>query len=121
VAYDVLFASAEQAYGSLLVAVVSTIMWRYWSWWSKQGFYWAFALVCAFSVKMAGLLVVFVLLLAPALLFGVVQKIQWRQLLLTIVLVWLALLLSLWADWPAGYTLVAFLSGITLIIQSFRQ
>lgn len=117
VAYDVLFISAEQAMLSLLVAIAVWILWWRWSWLRGQGFYWIFALVCAFAVKMAGLLVVFALLLAPALI-GLQQHKPslWLNGLVAVFLSWLGLMLAFLLDWPAGYTLVALMSFSALVL-----
>ncbi len=122
VAYDVLFISAEQALLSLFVAVLVVVLWLRWAWLREQGFYWMFALVCAFAVKMAGLLVVFALLLAPALM-GLPFRYQalWSKWLLAIVLSWLGLFVAFSFDWPAGYTLVALLSLSALLVYGWQS
>ena len=121
VAYDVLFISAEQALLSLLVAVFVVVLWWRWSWLREQGFYWMFALVCAFAVKMAGLLVVFALLLAPALMgFKWGYNALWPRWLLSMLLSWLGLAIAFYFDWPAGYTLVALLSLSALLVYGWQ-
>lgn len=118
VAYDVLFATPEEALLALGVAMASGILWWRWTWLRTSGFYWGFALVCALAVKLAGLLVVFVLLLAPAFLWQAQRSASLVVIVLSaIVLVWFGLGLALVNDWPAGYTLVAVLSGITLAVR----
>jgi zinc/manganese transport system permease protein len=118
VAYDVLFATPEEALFALAVALVSGLLWWHWLWLRTSGFYWGFALVCAIAVKLAGLLVVFVLLLAPAFLWQIKQGTAlWIITSSAIVLAWSGLGIALWLDYPAGYTLVALLSSITLIIR----
>lgn len=122
VAYDVLFISAEQALLSLIVALSVVVLWLRWPWLREQGFYWMFALVCAFAVKMAGLLVVFALLLAPALMgLKLGHKALWLRWLLAIVLSWLGLLVAFIFDWPAGYTLVALLSLSALLVYGWQS
>lgn len=125
VAYDVLFTSPTQALLSLAVALVVAIWWWRSRWLAAGGFYWLFALICAFAVKMAGLLVVFALLLAPALIGRSMAKQQLvRDIGIAIGLSWLALLLAFVADWPAGYTIIALLSLAAVswfIWQSFRR
>lgn len=117
VAYDILFTSAEQALWAALVAILVTLVWRRYPWFQQSGFYWLFALLCAFAVKLAGLLVVFVLLLAPALLAQYLRQVhRLGHVILTLLLSWVSLGWSLWADWPAGYTLVVSLSLLTLLV-----
>lgn len=122
VAYDVLFISAEQAVLSLLVAVLVAVLWWRWAWLRGQGFYWMFALVCAFAVKMAGLLVVFALLLAPALI-GLTRAASSLRVnsVMAVLLSWLGLALALGFDWPAGYTLVAVLSLSALCVYAWNR
>lgn len=122
VAYDVLFISAEQAVLSLLVAVLVAVLWWRWAWLREQGFYWMFALVCAFAVKMAGLLVVFALLLAPALI-GLTRAASSLRVnsVMAVLLSWLGLALALGFDWPAGYTLVAVLSLSALCVYAWNS
>lgn len=122
VAYDVLFTSAEQALLSVLVALVVFLLWWRWTALRSQGFYWLFALVCAFAVKMAGLLVVFALLLAPALLSrALFIHSVYRDVLLAVMLSWSGLLVAFSFDWPAGYTLVALLSLSALLIYGWQS
>lgn len=122
VAYDVLFISVEQALLSVFVSVLVAVLWWRWAWLRGQGFYWIFALVCAFAVKMAGLLVVFALLLAPALIgFQRTPQALWRKCLLAIVLSWLGLAVAFGFDWPAGYTLVALLSLSALLVYGWHS
>jgi ABC-type Mn2+/Zn2+ transport system permease subunit len=114
----VLFATPEEALFALAVALVSGLLWWHSLWLRTSGFYWGFALVCAIAVKLAGLLVVFVLLLAPAFLWQIKQGTAlWIITSSAIVLAWSGLGIALWLDYPAGYTLVALLSSITLIIR----
>lgn len=118
VAYDVLFASPEEAFLALGVACFSTLLWWRWAWLRTSGFYWGFALICAFAVKLAGLLVVFALLLAPAFLWQRQANVSlWIVMLSAIVMAWLGLAIALWLDWPAGYTLVATMSSLTLLMR----
>jgi zinc/manganese transport system permease protein len=120
VAYDVLFTSAEQALLSVFVALLVVLLWWRFAWLKTNGFYWMFALVCAFAVKMAGLLVVFALLLAPALLARSARSlVLWHVVLLAVALSWLGLLLAFSFDWPAGYTLVALLSLTALLVYAW--
>lgn len=122
VAYDVLFTSAEQALLSVLVALVVSLLWWRWTALRSKGFYWLFALVCAFAVKMAGLLVVFALLLAPALLSRALSMHHaYRDVLLAVMLSWLGLLVAFSVDWPAGYTLVALLSLSALLVYGWQS
>lgn len=122
VAYDVLFTSAEQALLSVLVALLVSLLWWRWTALRSQGFYWLFALVCAFAVKMAGLLVVFALLLAPALLSRALSMHHaYRDVLLAVMLSWLGLLVAFSVDWPAGYTLVALLSLSALLVYGWQS
>lgn len=122
VAYDVLFTSAEQASLSVLVALVVFLLWWRWTALRSKGFYWLFALVCAFAVKMAGLLVVFALLLAPALLSRALSVHRaYRDVLLAVMLSWLGLLVAFSVDWPAGYTLVALLSLSALLVYGWQS
>ncbi len=122
VAYDVLFISAEQALLSLFVAVLVVVLWLRWVWLREQGFYWIFALVCAFAVKMAGLLVVFALLLAPALMaLKLGHNALWPRWLLAVVVSWLGLFVAFHFDWPAGYTLVALLSLSALLVYGWQS
>lgn len=122
VAYDVLFASAEQAGFAAFMALLAVLSWRYWGWLRGAGFYWGFALVCALAVKLAGLLVVFALLLAPALLWMDQTRVGLARVMLSAILLsWLGLGLALWLDWPAGYTLVATLALAALLVRGLRS
>jgi len=119
IAYDVLFASPDQAIIALVVALLAWVLWIKFDWLQQQGFYWGFALVCAFAVKLAGVLVVFALLLAPALML--MGRPIWQGMLLGITMTWLGMGIALWFDLPAGYTLVALLTTAALTVQLFER
>jgi len=79
-------------------------------------FFWLFAITVTLSVKVAGVLVVFVILIAPALISMLQNKIN-KIAFSTIfgsIMINLSLIISYYYDLPTGYAIVFFIS-LTLV------
>ena len=80
-------------------------------------FFWLFAITVTLSVKVAGVLVVFVILIAPALISMLQNKIN-KIAFSTIfgsIMINLSLIISYYYDLPTGYAIVFFISLISII------
>lgn len=127
-ATDILFASIDQVYQStLLYAFIAIVM--FWVYPKTNGlikeliFFGSLALVVTSSVQSAGVLVVFVLLVAPA--FIALIQTRFKPLLFAWAIGFIASIVSLFFsyhfDLPTGYTIVFVLSLLVLISAFFGK
>lgn len=125
-ATDILFASMDQVYQSaLLYAVIAIVM--VWLYPRTKGllreltFFASLALVVTSSVQSAGVLVVFVLLVAPA--FIALSQKRFNPLYLAwsfgVVLSIVSLFISYYFDLPTGYTIIFVLSLVVMVSVLF--
>jgi len=121
-ATDILFASIDQVYeASMLYAFIALVMFFIYP--RSSGlvkelvFFASLALVVTSSVQSAGVLVVFVLLVAPA--FIALTHTGFQPLLFAWVIGFIASLLSLFLsyhfDLPTGYTIIFILSALVIL------
>jgi len=121
-AADILFVTPDEVYpAAVLYMVVALLMFVIYPKLSgifkELVFFGLLALVVTSSVKLAGVLVVFVLLVAPAFI-GLLQK-KWPPLLMSwcvgILTSFMALALSYMYDLPAGYSIIFCLSMAAVV------
>jgi len=121
-AADILFVTPDEVYpAAVLYSVVALVMFvvypRLSGIFKELMFFGLLALVVTSSVKLAGVLVVFALLVAPAFV-GLLQK-RWTPILVAwgvgIVTSCLALVLSYLYDLPAGYSIIFCQSMVAVI------
>ncbi|MFO8071471.1 MAG: metal ABC transporter permease [Polyangia bacterium] len=82
-------------------------------------FYLTFGFVISFSVRVAGVLLVFVFLVAPAIMaFMITDRLKWQLIVgwsMGTIVTTIGMLISYWADLPSGPTVVSFY-GVVLAI-----
>lgn len=120
-AYDILFTPmSEVIKTAVLYSVIGFVLWfsrKLYGLPRELIFFLSFAATVTSSVKMAGVLVVFALLVAPALIASYLpmrHKLAWAWVLGTLINLG-ALTLSFKADLPTGYTVVFVQAAIALL------
>jgi len=130
-ANDILFTTKQQLIeSSAIYAVIALVIWKIYpktnGFFKELLFFSLLALTVTSSVSLAGVLVVFVLLIAPAI---VANSLRFKnKLLSSFIFGWffgvLAIAVSYHYDLPTGYTIVflgAFLSTLVVLIKSNKK
>jgi zinc/manganese transport system permease protein len=129
VAADILFVSMHAVLKTaVLYAVIGAVLWlglrRLRGTWRELVFFGTFALTVTSSVNLAGVLVVFAILVAPAFMVSGMKRSFWAKLLIAwgigTVLNLIAIVASYFLDLPTGYSVVALYAFAAIVFSLVR-